>query len=75
MLAVADLKARQSAKIRQLGEALVAAGYPRIRRSSESARTFPKYDLDNLEGEPQKFGTFSSNHQSHVDVSTASFQR
>ena len=27
MLAVADLKARQSAKIRQLGEALVAAGY------------------------------------------------
>src|SRR5690349_724453 len=61
-----DMKARQCAKIREIGEALRAAGFVSLDLASQWLRDRPKHRLEPASRRSQKFRTFCRHYQPHV---------
>ena len=53
MTSISDLKARQSAKVREIGEALLAVGYDNL-DASGGPRLIAKHHMDDHPGHSQK---------------------
>jgi len=69
------MKSRQAAKIRELGQSLIDAGFVTLDQTVRGAWAHSKHHLDHSESQPQTLRSNRRGHQPHVVVARASSAR
>jgi hypothetical protein len=68
---LADVKARQSSKIREIGEALITAGFISLDAQAKATRTAPQHRLDHPLGGTQGHRALREGHLPDVEFEPA----